>query len=405
MGRHNYKLLPWLGWALAGLGLNGVDALTPLRDLCPVTCLEAGPNPSNWSVVADISQLQACKKPMVLDFSVRIPLQRKQHIRVCNVFTNDFDNPAGSGTTSVFTTADVETKQVVPQLAWTPAASENEIGGRLVGQSVGHLKSYLANNHQTSKPARRIMLFGTVSDTTTGVYVGANLLGSSIAGDLFDSFLNNVYGNGIADSKASLVQLCEGRSGDDIFGLIAVSSAKFSTVHDAVSSWSNGTCVDTSSYAETRELGATAIAVIKPVVAPTPSNNTAAILGRADACRTIRVDDQDDCGKLVTRCGGGLTAANFYKYNPSSTLCSKLMPGQPVCCTAGELPDIKPKQNADGSCVAYQIKKDDNCSKVAIANGLVVTDLEGFNNDTWGAFCPPLLSPLQGPAPLTNNTI
>ncbi|KFY72524.1 hypothetical protein V499_07337 [Pseudogymnoascus sp. VKM F-103] len=384
MGRLNYKLLPWLGWALAGLGLNGVDALTPLRDLCPVTCLEAGPNPSNWSVVADISQLQACQKPMVLDFSVRIPLQRKQHIRVCNVFTNDFDNPAGSDTTSVFATADVETKQVFPQLAWTPAASEDEIGGRLVGQSIGHLKSYLANNHQASKPASRIMLFGTVSDTTTGVYVGANLLGSSIAGNLFDSFLNNVYGNGIADSKASLVQLCEGRSGDDIFGLIAVSSAKFSTVHDAVSSWSNGTCVDTTSYAKTRELGATAIAVIKPVVAPTPSNNTAAILGRADACRIIRVDDQDDCGKLVTRCGGGLTAANFYKYNPSSTLCSKLMPGQPVCCTAGELPDIKPKQNADGSCVAYQIKKDDNCSKVAVANGLVVTDLEGFNNDTWG---------------------
>lgn len=292
MGQHNYKLLPWLGWTLTGVVLNGVDALTPLRDLCPVTCLEAGPHPSNWSVVADVSQLQACRKPMVLDFSVRVPLHRKQHIRACNVFLNDFDNPASSDTASALTTADVETKQVVPQLAWTPAASEDEIGGRLVGQSIGHLKSYLANNHQASKPASRIMLFGTVSDTTTGVYVGANLLGSSIAGDLFDSFLNNVYGTGIADSKASLVQLCEDRSGDDIFGLIAVSSAKFSTVHDAVSRWSNGTCVDTSSYAETRELRTTAIAVIRPAVPPTPRNNTVAVLGRADACRTIRAPSE-----------------------------------------------------------------------------------------------------------------
>jgi hypothetical protein len=335
---------------------------------------------------------------MVLDFSVKIPLHRKQHIRVCNVFINDFENPAGPDTASAFTSADIETKQVVPQIAWTPAASEDEIGGRLVGQSIGHLQSYLANNHQASKPAERITLFGTVSGTTTGVYIGANLLGSSIAGDLFDSFLNNVHGTGIADSKASLVQLCEGRSGNDIFGLIAVSSAQFSTVHDAVSRWSNGSCVDTSSYAETREIGATTISVIKPAVAPTPSNSTGKILGRANACRTIVVDDKDDCGKLVTRCGGGLTAANFYKYNPSSTLCSKLMPGQPVCCTAGELPDIRPKQNADGSCVAYQIKKDDNCSKVAIAHGLAVKDLEDFNNETWGEFCPHLPSLLRGPA-------
>lgn len=396
MGRNNHKFLPWLGWALAGLSLNGVDALMPLRDLCPVTCLEAGPHPSNWTVVADISQLQACQKPMVLDFSVKIPLHRKQQIRVCNVFMNDFDSSAGSGTASALTSAHVETKQVVPQLAWTPAASKDEIGGRLVGQSVGHLRGYLANNHQAPKPTERIILFGTVSGTTTGVYVGANLLGSSIAGDLFDSFLNNVYGTGIADSKASLVQLCEGRSGDDIFGLIAVSSAKFSTVHDAVSRWSNGTCVDTSSYAATSELSATAIAVIKPDVAPTPSNSTAAVLGRADACRTISVDENDDCGKLVTRCGGGLTAADFYKYNPSSTLCSTLKPGQPVCCTAGELPDIKPRQNADGSCFAYQIKKDDDCSKVSIAHGLVVKDLEDFNKDTWGAFFPPFSSLPRG---------
>ena len=103
------------------------------------------------------------------------------------------------------------------------------------------------------------MLFGTVSDTTVGVYVGANLLASSIAGDLFESFLNNLYGTGIADSKAALIQLCEGRSGNDIFGLITFSSSTFSDVHDAVGSWSKGERVDTSSYAETRELNATAI--------------------------------------------------------------------------------------------------------------------------------------------------
>jgi len=307
------------------------------------------------------------------------------------MFINDFDHPAGSDIALSSTEAGIKTNQVVPQLAWTPAASEDEIGGRLVVQSVEHLQSYLAKSRQTSN---RIMLFGTVSDTTVGVYVGANLLGSSVAGGLFDSFLNNLYSAGIADSKAALVQVCDGRSGNDIFGLIAASSAEFSTVHDAVGRWSNGSCVDTSPYAETREVNPTAVAFIEPKVLPTPvngtagGNSTAAFRGRqrrtADDCRTVTVDDNDDCGKLVTRCSGGLTTDDFYKYNPNPNLCSTLMPGQRVCCTAGELPDIRPKQNADGSCFPYQIQLGEFCNKVATENGLTVENLEDFNKETWG---------------------
>lgn len=390
MGLYQHALLPLVG--LAGLVLPGVDAAAPLRDLCPVTCLEAGPDPSNWTVVAEFNQLKACQRPLVLDFSVKVPVSTKQHIRVCNMFINDFDSPVSSHLELASTTAETESKEVVPQLAWTPAASEDEIGGRLVVQSVGHLKSYLANNQQQSK---RIMLFGTVSDTTVGVYVGANMLGTSVAEDLFESFINNVYSTGIADSKASLVQVCDDRTGDDVFGLIAASTADFSTVHHAVGQWSNGTCVDTSSYAETRDLNATSVAFVKPDIPPTPSNgtgfsNATAIGGRwrrATECRTIVVDDNDGCGKLVTRCGGGLTSADFYKYNPAKDLCSTLQPGQHVCCTEGDLPDLRPKQNSDGSCFAYQIKGGDTCKKLAITNGLTIEDLDEFNKDTWGTQC------------------
>ncbi|KAH9231439.1 glycoside hydrolase family 18 protein [Colletotrichum gloeosporioides 23] len=384
MGRR--YLLPLLG--LAGLIPRSINALAPLRDLCPVTCLEAGSNPSNWTVVAEFNQLEACQRPMVLDFSVNIPVADKQQIRVCNVFVNDFDYHSASALSSPKN--ETITRQVIPELAWTPATSGNEIGGRLVTQSVEHLRRYLANSRQTND---RIMLFGTVSGTTAGVYVGADLVGSSVAGHLFDSFLNNLYVTGIADSKSSLVQVCDDLTGNDIFGLIAVSSTDFGVVHDAVGRWSNGSCVNTSSYAKTIQLSATNVSTIKPEIPPnptngtTPNNSTVSVRGllrpRAD-CRTVTVDDGDDCGKLVTRCGGGLTAANFYKYNPDSKLCSTLQPGQRVCCTAGELPDIRPKQNADGSCHAYQIKQNDFCNKIATANGLTVKELETFNQDTWG---------------------
>lgn len=387
MGLHQRTLLPLLG--LASLLLNGVDASAPKRDLCPVTCLEAGSDPSTWTVVAELSQLKACQRPMVLDFPVHAPVHAKQHIRACNVFTNDFSSPARPNAIQASVKVKTETKEVVPQLAWTPAASEDEIGGRLVVQSVKHLQSYLANSNPTSN---RVLLFGTVSGTTAGVYVGGNYLGSGVAADLFDSFINNTYSTGIADGKSALVQECDDRTGNEIFGLIAASTADFSTVHDAVGRWSNGSCVDTSKYAETRELDAMAVAFITPEDAPPAGNGTGTGLSaptvrgkkRAAACRTITVDDNDGCGKLVKRCGGGLTAADFTKYNPKKDLCSTLQPGQRVCCTAGDLPDIRPKPNEDGSCFAYMIKSGDNCAKVATANGLTPKELKDFNKDTWG---------------------
>lgn len=389
--QHALPLL--LGWAC--LILNWTNASELSRDMCPTSCFEAGFDRSNWTVIAEFAQLQACQRPMVLDFSLDAPVTHKQHIRVCNVYANDFDSLAGSNSASSQPEAKTEPRHVIPELSWTPATSENEIGGRLVIQSVEHLQSYLAKSGQIMK---QTILFATVSEVTAGVYLGSNLLDSSVAEGLFSSFLENLYITGIADSKSALVQVCEDRSRDDIFGLIAASSADFSTVHDAVGRWSNGSCVDTSSYLETRELNATEIVAIKPEVGSALGNSTTKGVGnstgaataksrlqaRAD-CRTVTVDTGDDCGKLLTRCGGGLTAADFYKYNPNPKLCSTLQPGQRVCCNTGQLPDIRPKQNADGSCFAYKIKSGDFCNKIASANDLTVNELEDLNKETWGA--------------------
>ncbi|KAF6783597.1 chitinase, partial [Colletotrichum sojae] len=111
---------------------------------------------------------------------------------------------------------------------------------------------------------------------------------------------------------------------------------------------------------------------------PTPQPNP------DGSCRTRKVDDGDDCGKLVTKCGGGLTAAQFHQYNTKSNLCATLQPGQHVCCTPGKLPDLRPKKNADGSCFAYKIQDGDFCAKMAAANGLTVQELEKLNKETWG---------------------
>ncbi|KAJ0164046.1 Killer toxin subunits alpha/beta [Colletotrichum tanaceti] len=431
------------------------------QDLCPTTCVVSGPDPANWTTVGEFGQLQACKKPLVLDFSVTIPVTEKQPIRACNVFANDFyagpvEPPASGGT-----------EDVASIMAWTPAGSENETGGLVASQPVEHLQSYLRN--AMSRAANRTILFATASDVTVGVYVGANLLNPSVAETLFDYLLAVLFGPGIADEKSALIQACDGRSGDQIFGLIAASTPDFTTVHNAVARWSNGQCVDISSYPEVFDVDPEPIDMVSPNIAltlssgarvglskSTDSKNVTSpavrglLLARADcrtidvksgddcgelvtrcgggmtaadlykynpksnlcstlqpgqliccsagtlpkpttpqpnpdgSCRTQRVHDGDDCGKLVTRCGDGLTAAQFYQYNTKSGLCATLQPGQHVCCTPGKLPDLRPKKNADGSCFAYKIQDGDFCAKVAAAHGLTVDELEKLNKETWG---------------------
>ena len=98
-------------------------------------------------------------------------------------------------------------------------------------------------------------------------------------------------------------------------------------------------------------------------------------------CRAIQVKSGDSCGALASRCG--ITPAQFTKFNPSSSLCSSLMPGQHVCCSAGTLPDYSPKPNADGTCATHTIQNGDSCGDIAASNSITVDDINNFNKKTW----------------------
>lgn len=101
---------------------------------------------------------------------------------------------------------------------------------------------------------------------------------------------------------------------------------------------------------------------------------------RAD-CTTVKVISGDSCAALAERCK--ITSADFTRYNPN--ICSTLVPGQRVCCSAGTLPDITPKPNANGSCYAYTVQKNENCATIAANFGLTIQKIETFNNKTtWG---------------------
>lgn len=99
-------------------------------------------------------------------------------------------------------------------------------------------------------------------------------------------------------------------------------------------------------------------------------------------CQTVTVVSGDSCGALASKCT--ISPQQFTDYNKDPELCSKLTPGQKVCCSAGTLPDIRPQTHPDGSCASYVVKTGDTCSAIASANGLSIVALHYFNDMvTW----------------------
>ncbi|THC89244.1 hypothetical protein EYZ11_011312 [Aspergillus tanneri] len=160
--------------------------------------------------------------------------------------------------------------------------------------------------------------------------------------------------------------------------------------------WSNGGCLSFENEKNVTGLAVLTAPLLKistnvtqskairsssAVAAILTSSSHSNIVARGE-CSTVQVEGGDSCAALATKCG--ISAADFTKYNDDPNLCSSLMPGQHVCCSAGTLPDFAPKSNPDGSCATYTIQQDDNCANLAARYSPTKEALEDFNKKTWG---------------------
>jgi chitinase len=84
---------------------------------------------------------------------------------------------------------------------------------------------------------------------------------------------------------------------------------------------------------------------------------------------------------LAAECG--ISVMDLRTYNPGSTFCDDLQPGQHVCCSSGTLPDFRPQPNPDGTCAAHYVEKGENCAVLGAANSLTNDEIESFNKETW----------------------
>lgn len=167
----------------------------------------------------------------------------------------------------------------------------------------------------------------------------------------------------------------------------------------AVRDWANGNCINGSKPLATLEMGI--------LVAFADRYNTTSLKGNVTAfphvpklaarstCRTGQVIATDrGCFDLADRCG--ISSNDLQKYNSRSDFCTTLKVGQYFCCSPGDLPDMTPQPNSDGSCKSYSVTSVDSCWSIANAFGITQDALESFNKNTWGwSGCSPLMNGLN----------
>jgi hypothetical protein len=226
-------------------------------------------------------------------------------------------------------------------------------------------------------------VFGYYNGAAVGLYFGSAIDNvksiSSVLDHLRQKFSN---AQGV---KNMVVQRCSDvPNADYIIGVAVDTTGDLDSVQKSVASWNTGQCAHTTETSTTIE----GVPILEKSMGSAISSNTTIgdqHLSKRGDCKTVSVVGGDDCGSLAKKCG--ISATDFNKYNTAKDLCSTLFAGQRVCCSAGSLPDITPKENKDGSCVSYKIKRDDHCKTIAASYGLQPSDISDFNDGTtWGWF-------------------
>ena len=354
---------------------------------CPSTCESA--NANDWDFYSNLGVLKSCDEPMLLNLVVSNPTgdsDLRQPLHACSISSVDRIGTSEAKVPETSSTPRYSTKNVQMETAWrgeetSQHSSHAEVAAQLV-QS--HLDAP-ANQNAT-------IAMGYSNGVVFGAFIGSRMEKSKDK-SVLQSFVRKLR-QGELNKSGAMMQVCNSsRPAAYNLGVVAEASADpaeaLNAVREALATWNNGQCASGYSGSSVSK-----ISVGEAEDDFTPPSNRNSTHGhshgkrllsgihRRGTCSAIKVNDGDSCGSLATRCG--VSPADFTKYNPDKSLCSSLRGGQHVCCSAGTLPDYSPKPNADGTCAAYTVQNNDDCSKIAAANSITSDDLKKWNAKSWG---------------------
>jgi chitinase len=401
----------------------------PPPEGCATPCKESGSNPVGWTTFpAAADYFQRCSyAPALLTYNLESQ-DPPTAIRACE----DLEDTQPAEKKSKAPPVELERRFCAPPLEFdvevsrTPANDTAKfiIPGQVMGAAMTIKDSLLQKSMSSGiQLGDGLVMHAHWADAVVGVYIGSGFDKTEFANGPLEDFIQGIQQFGMGQTLQA--QSCGRNSSNSAsaFGIIADTSGieALSTIRNAIKLWSKGQCAEILEQVSphTREILPTrqilSDASNQTIQAGNwtglgqqlPSNwtglhdkdksNTDGLLNLADPqldinnrlaayaqneCIATEVQPGDSCGALAQRCQ--VNPNKFMQINNQPNLCSNLVPGQRVCCSAGELPDIRPKQQPNGECAVYTVTKGEWCAAIASKNGLTLQELESLNKHTWG---------------------
>ncbi|KAF2634388.1 class V chitinase Chi100 [Massarina eburnea CBS 473.64] len=358
---------------------------------CPPSCSSVGVNTSSWFTYGstDMDQLKACNKPMLLDFALFNPFDDQQSQVSISACTEEFESVPANATPALCFPHTLQQTEFTSNLTLEFSGASSSALTADVITALDQLSAYSEIRTERCNENIKYILSGSAA---VGVYIGSGLASQGVPTSVLKRLSAQVRSNGSVPENL-LAQLCSGPSARYSLGVFVNTQSDLGSVQRALQTWKNSSCVTTTENFTPAWHEITYLAPL-PLLNNTSNGNRSRsltarspwnvprLLGTRDDCRTVQVQSGDSCASLAAECG--ISASDFTKYNPSSTLCSSLAAGQHVCCSSGTLPDFTPKPGADGYCYSYLVKTGDSCASIAATYDLTNEKLEKLNADTWG---------------------
>ncbi|VUC28028.1 unnamed protein product [Clonostachys rosea] len=367
---------------------------------CPVAC-STDIGPAGWTHYHDTERLSVCREPILLDYNLYTGFGQNKSaltIRACTLGdadtkvnylleTENLGTEVKSKNEAVArspnrrsddksTCGTSTSSSATAKLSWWDGSESVTSDQKAdIALAIENLKNNLPQDENKCKER---IIFSYVRGALVGMYAGVQLDDQKTASSLLQKFIDEWKGESGSASRKTLEVCDKDRTSPNIFGVVADIAGDFEAVQSFVRSWTDGNCAPDVDGGKTKDLKDSTISSLS---APSTFKHRALRnLNPRDECRTITVAGGDLCGTLATRCG--ISLSDFLSYNPGSTFCNTLAPGQRVCCSAGTLPP-KPVPQPDGTCATHDVSAGQYCSLIAATYGITVDDLYTFNKQTW----------------------
>ncbi|PTB79573.1 glycoside hydrolase family 18 protein [Trichoderma longibrachiatum ATCC 18648] len=355
---------------------------------CPAAC--NGADPGSWDVYHDANLLKECNQTMLLDFALFNHVDDSKPVVKISACTADLKaNGNRLHTLSMTNDCAVEGVKLASKTTQIQLGSSGASSKSHVADVSAALDQLLALSSISSPNCQETIKYATSGDVIVGVYAGSGVASQGVLASVVQKLNSEIQSSGQV-AEDLVAQVCGSKTpARYTLGIFATTKGHLGAVQRSVQSWKNGTCVSTSSMGNANVKSSwNSVTYLAPSSSHSNSTSISSsgkpkkpLLARAD-CRTIQVEAGDSCESLATECG--ITPAQFTQYNPSSSLCGALTPGQHVCCSSGTLPDFTPKPDDKGNCYSYLVKDGDSCASIGAAYDLTNAQIESFNKKTWG---------------------